>query len=82
MDQRRIGDVQVSAIGLGAMPLSTKDPRPSPEEAAGVVHAALDAGITDFDHADIYAHGKSEEVFGELLAEDPELRRIVSRSSR
>ena len=47
------------------------------DRARAAVHAALDAGITDFDHADIYAHGKSEEVFGELLAEDPELRRRV-----
>ncbi|MFC4904715.1 MULTISPECIES: aldo/keto reductase family oxidoreductase [Kocuria] len=43
------------------------------DRARAAVHAALDAGITDFDHADIYAHGKSEAVFGELLAEDPAL---------
>ncbi|MEX5296427.1 aldo/keto reductase [Kocuria sp. CPCC 205268] len=47
------------------------------DRARAAVHAALDAGITDFDHADIYAHGKSEAVFGELLAEDPELGRRV-----
>ena len=47
------------------------------DRARSAVHAALDAGITDFDHADIYAHGKSEEVFGQLLAEDPALRRRV-----
>jgi len=45
------------------------------DRARAAVHAALDAGITDFDHADIYAHGKSEAVFGELLAEDPALAR-------
>ena len=32
------------------------------------VEAALDAGITLFDHADIYRNGKSEAVFGEVLA--------------
>jgi len=48
------------------------------DRARAAVRAALDAGITDFDHADIYAHGKSEEVFGLLLREDPELgRRVV-----
>ena len=36
MEQRRIGNVTVSAIGLGAMPLSTKKPRPSREEAIAV----------------------------------------------
>jgi len=30
------------------------------------VRAALDAGITFFDHADIYAHGRCEELFGHL----------------
>jgi predicted oxidoreductase len=41
------------------------------------VAAALDAGITAFDHADIYRHGKSEAVFGEVLAADPSLRRRI-----
>jgi predicted oxidoreductase len=34
----------------------------------------LDAGITAFDHADIYRCGKSEAVFGEVLARTPGLR--------
>ena len=52
------------------------------DRARSAVHAALDAGITDFDHADIYAHGKSEEVFGQLLAEDPALRLRVDSVDR
>lgn len=44
------------------------------DEAAAAVSAALDAGITLFDHADIYRAGKSEAVFGEVLAATPELR--------
>jgi aryl-alcohol dehydrogenase-like predicted oxidoreductase len=70
VQQRRIGDVTVSAIGLGAMPLSTKDDRPSREEAIAVVHAALDAGVTLIDTADAYARDEAE--FGhneELVAE-------------
>ncbi|MEU6285400.1 aldo/keto reductase [Streptomyces sp. NPDC047028] len=47
-------------------------------EAEAAVQAALDSGITVFDHADIYRHGKSEAVFGEVLARTPGLRtRIV-----
>jgi len=47
-------------------------------EAEAAVEAALDAGITAFDHADIYRGGKSEAVFGEVLARSPGLReRIV-----
>lgn len=51
-----------------------------PLEAADVaaahaaVDAALEAGITDFDHADIYTRGKAEEAFGRVLAERPGLR--------
>ena len=73
MQQRRIGDQAVSAIGLGAMPLSTKDPRPSREEAIAVVHAALDAGVTLVDTADAYSRdeaefGHNEELVAEALA--------------
>ncbi|MCF6746158.1 aldo/keto reductase [Blastococcus sp. KM273128] len=67
MQQRRIGDVTVGAIGLGAMPLSTKDERPSPEDAVAVVHAALDAGVTLVDTADAYARDESEFGHNEEL---------------
>ncbi|MCF6736907.1 aldo/keto reductase [Blastococcus sp. KM273129] len=67
MQQRRIGDVTVGAIGLGAMPLSTKDERPSQEDAVAVVHAALDAGVTLIDTADAYARDESEFGHNEEL---------------
>ena len=44
------------------------------DEAGAAVQAALDAGITLFDHADIYRNGKSEAVFGEVLAATAGLR--------
>ena len=73
MQQRRIGNQSVSAIGLGAMPLSTKKPRPSREEAIAVVHAALDAGVTLIDTADAYSRdeaefGHNEELVAAALA--------------
>lgn len=56
MRTRQLGPFTVSAIGMGCMPLSmARDPRPSQEQATATVHAALDAGITFFDTADIYA---------------------------
>ncbi|MGK5171881.1 aldo/keto reductase [Geodermatophilus sp. CPCC 205761] len=60
MQKRHIGDRTVSAIGLGAMPLSTKTDRPSPADAEAVVHAALDAGVTLIDTADAYSHDEAE----------------------
>ncbi|WP_245225245.1 aldo/keto reductase [Streptomyces smyrnaeus] len=43
-------------------------------QAEAAVDAARQAGITVFDLADIYQHGKSEAVFGEVLDRNPELR--------
>jgi len=50
---RRIGDVEVSGIGLGAMPMSIEG-RPDEARSIATVHAALDAGITLIDTADAY----------------------------
>jgi aryl-alcohol dehydrogenase-like predicted oxidoreductase len=53
MKTRTIGDVTVSAIGLGGMPLSIEG-RPDEARAIATIHAALDAGITLIDTADAY----------------------------
>jgi aryl-alcohol dehydrogenase-like predicted oxidoreductase len=67
VQQRRIGDRTVSAIGLGAMPLSTRTDRPSRDDAVATVHAALDAGVTLIDTADAYARDESEFGHNESL---------------
>lgn len=72
MEQRSIGNdvvgrVTVGAVGLGAMPLSTKEDRPSPADAQAVVHAAIDAGVTLVDTADAYARDESEFGHNESL---------------
>jgi len=41
------------------------------------VLAAVDAGYTLFDHADIYCHGRAESAFGEVLRENPALRKKI-----
>ena len=53
MKTRTIADVQVSAIGLGGMPMSIEG-RPDEARSIATIHAALDAGITFFDTADAY----------------------------
>jgi aryl-alcohol dehydrogenase-like predicted oxidoreductase len=55
LSQRTIGDVRVSAVGLGCMPLSNGRMVDQREQAVGTIHAALDAGITLLDTANIYA---------------------------
>ncbi|KOG42547.1 aldo/keto reductase [Streptomyces resistomycificus] len=60
MHTRRIGDVEVSAIGLGAMPMSIEG-RPDEARSLATIHAALDAGLTLIDTADAY-HLHADEV--------------------
>lgn len=48
------------------------------DAAEAAVQAALDSGITAFDHADIYRDGKAEAVFGEVLARTPGLRERIT----
>jgi aryl-alcohol dehydrogenase-like predicted oxidoreductase len=72
MQQRRIGDVQVSAIGLGGMPMSIEG-RPDHQRSVATIHAALDAGVTLIDTADAYhVHadevGHNESLIAEALA--------------
>ncbi|OII65035.1 aldo/keto reductase [Streptomyces sp. CC53] len=50
--------------------------------AEAAVEAALDIGVTAFDHADIYRHGKSESVFGEVLARSPGLRERITLQTK
>ncbi len=66
MQQRQIGDVQVSAIGLGEMPLSIEG-RPDEARAMATVHASLDAGVTIIDTADAYCLNAGEHGHGERL---------------
>ena len=60
MHTRRIGDVEVSAIGLGGMPMSIEG-RPDEARSLATIHAALDAGLTLIDTADAY-HLHADEV--------------------
>ena len=60
MQTRMIGDVEVSAIGLGGMPMSIEG-RPDRARSVATIHAALDAGITLIDTADAY-HQFADEV--------------------
>ncbi len=60
MQQRTIGGRQVSAIGLGGMPMSIEG-RPDAERSVATIHAALDAGVTLIDTADSY-HRDANEV--------------------
>ena len=74
MQTRSLGPFTVSSIGLGAMPMSLADDDHTPDEAQAMrtIHAALDAGVTLIDTADIYAPswdamGHNEELVGKAV---------------
>ncbi|WP_460790338.1 aldo/keto reductase [Nocardioides maradonensis] len=60
-------------MGLGRWDGATPDAADLARAEAAVA-AALEAGITRFDHADIYGHGTAETLFGEVLRRSPDLR--------
>jgi aryl-alcohol dehydrogenase-like predicted oxidoreductase len=66
MQTRRIGDAQVSAIGLGGMPMSIEG-RPDEQRSVATIHAALEAGVTLFDTADAYHRDANEVGHNESL---------------
>ena len=72
MEQVRLGSsgLHVSRICLGMMSYGSSAWRPwvlDEEEAGPIVRAAVEAGITFFDTADVYSDGASEVVTGRLL---------------
>jgi aryl-alcohol dehydrogenase-like predicted oxidoreductase len=66
MSYRPLGSsgLMVSVVGLGCNAFGT---RIDAEQTRQVVEAALDAGITLFDTADVYGRGASEELLGKAL---------------
>ncbi len=68
----------ISVIGIGCMRIAGM----SSDELDRYVRVSLEHGINFFDHADIYASGKSEEIFGNLLSKDPALRNRMFLQSK
>lgn len=69
MEQRRLGELSVSALGLGCMPLSSGYGQP-PDRPSGIalIRDAVERGVTFFDTAEVYGPFLNEELVGEALA--------------
>jgi aryl-alcohol dehydrogenase-like predicted oxidoreductase len=67
MEHRFVGTsgLKVSAVSYGNWVTHTEG---SADSATACIRAALDAGITTFDTADVYANGRAEEILGSALA--------------
>jgi aryl-alcohol dehydrogenase-like predicted oxidoreductase len=70
MQKRRLGkDLEVSAIGLGCMGLSSGyGPAVEKQQGISLIRAAVERGITFFDTAEVYGPFTNEELVGEALA--------------
>jgi aryl-alcohol dehydrogenase-like predicted oxidoreductase len=60
---------QVGVVGLGCWQLGGDWGTVGDEQALGVLHAAVDAGVTFLDTADVYGDGRSETLIGRFLRE-------------
>lgn len=69
MQKRRLGNLKVSALGLGCMGMSASYGRvPDKQEMITLLRAAVDRGITFFDTAEVYGPFANEELVGEALS--------------
>ena len=68
---------EVSEIGLGCWQLGGDWGEVSDERAHAIVHAALDAGVTFLDTADVYGDGRSERIVGAVVAERGDHDRVM-----
>ena len=68
MQQRMIGDLQVSAQGLGCMGMSDFYGPRDDEQSIAVIHRALDLGVTFLDTADMYGPFTNEQLVGRAIA--------------
>jgi aryl-alcohol dehydrogenase-like predicted oxidoreductase len=84
MKTRPLGpsDLTVSAVGLGCMYLSIRE-RPTEDEAVRTLHAAIDAGVTLLDTADVYCLdqkdiGHNEKLIAKALKTRPKAKVVVA----
>jgi aryl-alcohol dehydrogenase-like predicted oxidoreductase len=67
MNTRRLGPLEVSAIGLGCMGMSQSYGPADEQESVATIHRAIDLGINFFDTAEVYGPFHNEELLGRAL---------------
>ncbi|CAM9894965.1 unnamed protein product [Phaeothamnion confervicola] len=68
MKTTKLGNLEVSVIGLGCMSMSQSYGEADPAESARTLLRALDLGVTFLDTANAYGMGHNEELLGRVLA--------------
>jgi aryl-alcohol dehydrogenase-like predicted oxidoreductase len=69
---RRMGRT-VGVVGLGAWQLGADWGEVSEADAHATLQAAVDAGVTFLDTADVYGDGRSEQIIGSFIKDKPQL---------
>jgi len=69
INKRKLGNLEVTAIGFGCMGLShAYGPATDRQQAIALIRSALDLGVDFFDTAEVYGPWANEELVGEALA--------------
>lgn len=67
LPRRKLGTLDISAIGLGCMGMSDFYGPRDDEQSIGVIHRALELGLSFLDTADAYGMGKNEQLVGRAI---------------
>lgn len=79
MKTRKLGNLEVSAVGMGCMGFTHAYGDPPPEaEGIRLVHCAFEQGCNFFDTAEMYSYFKNEEFVGKALKELPRDKVVIS----
>src|ERR1700692_846708 len=69
MQKRKLGNLEVSALGFGCMSISANyGPPADRDQGIKVIRAAHEKGVRFFDTAEVYGPCTNEELVGEALA--------------
>ncbi len=84
MHSRRLGKTgrEVSEVGFGAWAIGGAWGEPDDETSLEAMHAAVDAGVTFFDTADVYGDGRSERLIARLVRERDERLVVATKFGR